>query len=149
MVYIEHCRGSETVTLRLDVGSHLPIATTSMGRAFLAALPEAERDYLLAAIKQHAGDDWPTVRRRIEQAQRDIADRGCCFSIGEWEKDVNGAGVPLISPDGSTVMAFNCGGPSFVVTRHKLETDLGPRLVDMVRGIETMLVRSYALEATA
>ena len=149
MVYIEHCRGSETVTLRLDVGSHIPIATTSMGRAFLSALPEAERDYLLDAIKQHAGEDWPTLKKQIERAQRDIEERGCCFSIGEWQSDVNGAGVPVKSPDGSTVMAFNCGGPSFVITRDMLENDLGPRLVNMVRGVEAAFTRGHALQATA
>ena len=53
-----------------------------------------------------------------------------------------GAGVPMRSPDGSSVMAFNCGGPWFLFTRDKLEDDLGPRLLNMVRGIEAALARS-------
>ncbi len=148
MVYIEHCRDNGTVTLRLDLGSHIPIATTSMGRAFLSSLPETERNYLLTAIKRRSGKDWPKIEKGIELARRDIEERGFCFSLGEWQVDVNGVGVPVKSPDGSTVMAFNCGGPSFVITRDKLENDLGPRLVDMVRGIEAALARTQTMGTT-
>lgn len=148
MVYIEHCRGSDTVTLRLDLGSHVPIATTSMGRAFLSSLPETEQDYLLTAIKRRSGKDWPEIEKGIEQARRDMEERGFCYSLGEWQIDVNSVGVPLKSPDYSTVMAFNCGGPSFIISRDKLENDLGPRLVDMVRGIEAALASTMALGTT-
>src|SRR3546814_12172892 len=33
MISVETCRSSARVTLRLDVGSRIPIATTSMGKA--------------------------------------------------------------------------------------------------------------------
>ncbi|WP_246149051.1 IclR family transcriptional regulator [Skermanella pratensis] len=39
MVYVEHCRSDATVTLRRDLGSRIPVETTAMGRALLAALP--------------------------------------------------------------------------------------------------------------
>ena len=40
MLYIECCRSeSSVVTLRLDVGSRLPLSTTAIGRACLAAAP--------------------------------------------------------------------------------------------------------------
>ncbi|HYO71716.1 MAG TPA: hypothetical protein VEU33_37125 [Archangium sp.] len=45
-------------------------------------------------------------------------------------------GVPFVSPDGSGVLAFNCGGPGFLVSRERLLLDLGPRLVDLVRNVE-------------
>jgi len=141
MVYVENCQGS-MVTLRLDVGSRIPIATTAIGRAFLIALPETEQDYLLEAIKRHSGDDWPKIRDGIEKARRDIETIGCCYSFCEWQSDVNGVGVPFRYGDDANMMAFNCGGPSYQVTRKRIEQDIGPRLIDMVRGLEAELGRS-------
>jgi hypothetical protein len=38
-------------------------------------------------------------------------------------------------------MAFNCGGPAFMLTREMLMEDLGPRLVAVVRSVETSMGR--------
>ncbi len=134
MVYLENCQGSGALTVRLDIASRIPIATTAMGRAFLAALPEAERDYLLDHIRRHAGEQWPRVKAGIEQALRDYQEYGYCVSAGDWDKDVNAVGVPLRLPD-STLVAFNCGGPSYQLSRDRLHTELGPRLRQMVRSV--------------
>ena len=85
MVYLEHARDAGSVTLRLDIGSHVPVATSAMGRAFLAAIPEIERQYLMDAIKARAGDEWPRLRRGIEQSVRQVAEHGFCTSFGDWE----------------------------------------------------------------
>ena len=61
------------------------------------------------------------------------------MSIGEWQQDINGVGVPLIPEDGSGILAFNCGAPAFRLDRDRLENELGPRLVAMVRSIERIL----------
>ena len=48
-------------------------------------------------------------------------------------------GVPLIANDGSGVFAINCGAPAFQITRERLETDIGPRLVNLARNVEAAL----------
>lgn len=141
MVYIEDCRSSATVTLRLDIGSRVPLATSAMGRALLCGLPVTERDYLLDAIKKRDTENWPRLRAGIEQAQRDFAAHGYCLSIGEWQKDVNAVGVPMVVGEGLGILAFNCGGPSFLLRRPQIEEDLGPRLADLVRKVEAALGR--------
>jgi len=140
MVYIEHCLSSSTVTLRLDVGSSIPIDTTAMGRAFLAALPQWERDYLLDAIKARNTAQWTKTKATLERAFREYEERGFCSSIGEWQRDVSAVGAPMVTPDGS-IVAFNCGGPSFSIKRAALETEIGPRLVDLVREVQNRLQR--------
>ena len=46
----------------------------------------------------------------------------------------------LIGPNGAgKTTAFNCGAPGFHFTREKLESDIGPRLVNMVRNVEVAL----------
>jgi DNA-binding IclR family transcriptional regulator len=139
LLYVEYCRPQSTVALRLDIGARIPLATTSMGRALLAALPDDERRYLMDHIARKEGERWPEIRAGIEQGIEDLATRGFTIAFGGWQKDVNAVGVPLVPADGSPILAFNCGGPSFLLPRERLENEVGPRLVNMVRGIEVAL----------
>ena len=141
MVYIETCRSSSAVTLRLDVGSRIPIATTAMGRALLCALPQTERDFLMDQIRLHNEEKWSQIKTGIEQAFKDYQDLGFCLSVGDWEANINSVGVPLIDPDGEKMMAFNCGGPAFLLSRDTLMNDLGPRLVQLVHNVEVSMGR--------
>lgn len=135
MVYLEVCRGPGAVTLRIDVGARLPIAPTSMGRALLAVLPEEERDFLMTHVKKHESRaEFDRLKAGVEQAIAEIRERGFCTSLGDWRPEVNAAGVPLTSVDGN-VYALNCGGPAFKVSREALETDYGPRLVELAKKI--------------
>jgi DNA-binding IclR family transcriptional regulator len=136
---MELARTKHRAMLRLMQGSRLPIATTAMGRALIAGMPEDERSWLLGYIKRQEGKNWPKVKPSIERAIRDFETRGFTMSLGDWERDINAVGVPLTVPDGSGVFAFNCGAPSFHFTREKLENDIGPRLVNMVRNVEVAL----------
>ena len=139
LLYLELARSKHGAMLRLMQGSRLPLATTAMGRALIAGMPEAERTWLLGYIKRKEGKNWPKVKASIERAIKDFESQGFTVSLGEWERDINAAGVPLTAPDGSGVFAFNCGAPAFQFTRERLESDIGPRLVNMVRNVEVAL----------
>ncbi len=128
MVYVECCKGPGHITLRLGIGDRVPIGTTAMGRALLASLPATERDFLMSHIKRNSPAEFPRIRDGIEQAVRDLKERGFVMSVGDWQPDVSAVGVPLIVPDQSIALALNCGGPAFLFSREQLETDFGPRL---------------------
>lgn len=134
MVYVETVRSSASVTLQRGVGTRLALATTAMGRAFLAGMPASERGFLMDQIRLRDERDWPLLSAGIEQGLRDYAERGFCISIGEWDKDICGVGVPFLAPDG-TMMAFNCGKPAFKCSREYLQDELGPALVELVRKV--------------
>ena len=139
LLYVEHCRAKSAVMLRLDLGSRIPIATTAMGRALIAAVPEKEREFLMRHIARREGKAWPKVRVGLERAVKDLASRGFTLSVGDWQRDVAAVGAVLIPSDGSGLFAFNCGAPAFHFSRARLESDIGPRLVNMVRNIEAEL----------
>ena len=103
------------------------------------SLPESERLHIMDFIAKREPDRWPQIRSGIERGLDDYARRGFTLSIGEWKSDVNAVGVPLIPSDGSPIIAFNCGAPSFQLSRERLESDIGPRLVNMVRNLEGLL----------
>ena len=64
---------------------------------------------------------------------------GFCFSLGEWNNDVFAVGVPMVSNDGSKVLAFSCSGPVHEMTRKRIISDIGPRLVQLRDRVQTML----------
>nr|WP_232923638.1 IclR family transcriptional regulator [Pseudomonas synxantha] len=134
MVYLDVVQGEGNTTMRRQIGSRLSLPQSSAGRACLAAMPETEREFLLEHIRSKDPANWPTIRKGLERAFRDFEDYGYCLTIGEWQKDVNSVAVPLVHAQYG-VLAFNCGGPSFHMTREKLEDDIGPRLINMVNNI--------------
>lgn len=144
MVYVDVCQGRGPLILRLDVGARIPMPVTSMGRAYIAGLSEADREATLARLKTQYGDDWPAIARGIDEAMRYHADHGYCMSEGDWNRDVASAGIPLVLEGGAHVMAFNCGGSSLRLTRRVLERTIGPRLLELVRLVERDLAGAPA-----
>src|SRR6202012_3292823 len=117
----------------------IPIATTAMGRAYIWALADDERASLLRELREHYGSRWPRMRDGIERAGETVERLGFTISAGEWQDDVHAVGVALKLNDGTGPYAFNCGAPAFRFTEERLRTDIGPRLVAMVRQIEAAL----------
>jgi DNA-binding IclR family transcriptional regulator len=135
MVLIETCRArSSVLTVRLDVGSRLPIAASALGRAYLSSLEAAERAQLLEQVQRSNAADWLRLSAGIEQALRDAAAHGYCASIGELRSEVNSIAVPLALPGGERV-AINCGGPAFAFPESRLREEVAPRLLATARAI--------------
>lgn len=138
MVYLERCRGANAVTLAIEVGAHIKMATTALGRAYVAALPAEKRAALMGELERHEGAAWPEIRRGIEAAMECHEARGYCLSLSEWKPGVNAVAVPFVPRDGSPVMAFNCGGPAETLTRARIESDVAPRLLELVRRVSAV-----------
>lgn len=138
MIYLDVVQGKGNVTMRRQVGTHLPIHLSSMGRACLAAMPEDERDFLLDAIHRKHVEEWPQIQKNLEKSFKDYQEYGFCFSIGEWHKDVNSVAVPFVHEQHG-LLVFNCGGPSFLLNEEKIKNDIAPRLLHMVNNIRNEL----------
>lgn len=136
IIYIENCRGSGSLTLGLDVGARVPVATTAIGRAYIGALDDVARAHLMDRLRVQYGNDWPTVRAGLERAMRDYAEHGFAMSIGEWQREINAVGVAITLPESRRIYGLNCGGASFLVSRERLQEEIGPRLVEAGRLIE-------------
>lgn len=129
VVYLDCCRGRQTVALSLNAGSRIPLGTTAMGRAIMAKLPEGEREYLLRALRERDAETFTKVEAGVKQAMRDIERQGFCTSFGDWRPDVNAIGVPVQSLNRERVFGLICGGPSFTASAEYLSEQVGPRLV--------------------
>lgn len=139
MIYLENCRSASKAALRVNVGLQLPLATTSVGRAFLAALPPAERADLLEQLALQEGAAWPAQGAALERELARYREHGYCLSLAEWKKDLNAAAVPLAGAPGGDLLVLSISGPAFTVTRRQLEDELAPRLVALARHLEAQM----------
>ncbi len=142
MVFLEACKDPNvTFTQDLQVGSRVPLGTTSLGRAFLCGLPEEERNYLMGHIRRQNELDWPKTEAGIERALKDYDRWGFCFSIGDWRQDINAVAVAIGPISGFGMLSLTCSGPAFQLRQHMLEDDIGPRLLYTARNIESRLAQ--------
>lgn len=136
LIYIENCRSQSTLTLILDVGSRIPLATTAMGRAYLAVMSNAEREEALQQIRAQDEANWPSIRAGVDAALEQYQRMGCCCSFGDWQKDVNAIAVAFRVSSALPIMSMNCGGPAFQLSPDFLLNEVRPRLIDIVKQLE-------------
>lgn len=149
VVYLEHTRGARTLVLGMEPGSRTPLATTAMGRALIAVMPDTERLSVLAELERRDPIAWPSTLERIE-ASIDVYRRsGYTVSAGEWEAEVHGVGVPLVLPGGHAPMALILGGANYQLKREDFFAQVGPYLVDLAQRIQLKLVEPVQAGARA
>jgi DNA-binding IclR family transcriptional regulator len=142
MLYLDVCRGVNTVDLRLDIGSRLPLMRTAAGLAYVAHLAEPVRETLIAAVRDAYPEEWPVMAADLERTSEEIRTNGFCVMLGKYRQAVNSAGTAFLAPDGVTVLAFNVVGPAFLIDERKLREELGPRLAFTVQSVEAKLARN-------
>lgn len=141
MIYVENCRSTAALSLTLDVGSRMPLVSSAIGRAWLAAAPESDREQALAQVRALDAQAWPGIQAGIGKAMEDYRTLGVTCSFGDWNKEVNGIARAFDPGNGLPVMAINVGGPSYSLTPEYLINEVRPKLLEMVRAIEDALPR--------
>jgi DNA-binding IclR family transcriptional regulator len=95
MVYLESIRYNRKVTLRNVVaGQRVPIELTSLGRAYLAAAPEAQRQALLSQFKSRRPSGWRALEREIAEAIDSVRRQGYC--VASWQPEVVALATPIV-----------------------------------------------------
>jgi len=114
VVYVDKLEGESSVQLVSAIGQTMPLHSTSLGKALLAALPEEEREGKLARM-----DFVPRTDRTIRDLAtfredvRRTGQRG--YSTDDRENEPFGAcvGAAIFGADGRPVGAISVAGPSF------------------------------------
>lgn len=148
MVLLETVRPmSAALVMRIGVGNRLGLATSASGRAYLAALPDEEREQLIHSLRVSMEGDWPNIAARLDIALAQYRAEGFVTSYGEWHPDVNAIAVPIVMPDGE-IYSLNCGGAAFKFTAERLTEDISVRLLacmDAIRCATGGTIPSQAL----
>ena len=139
MIYVENCRSSAALTLTLDVGSRMPLATSAMGRAWLASVSESDRLEALEQIRELDHLAWPSIKAGVDKAIEEYRTLGIASSFGDWNREVNGIARAFDPGNGLPIMAVNVGGPTYNLSPEFLLNEVRPKLLQVVRAIEDAL----------
>lgn len=139
MVYLESFRYNRRQSLRTVVsGQRIPMALTSLGRAYLATLaPDAFQTMLLAMAEKHRGRGWSRLCREIEAAVVSVREKGYC--VASWQPQVVAMATPLqISGYGVHVLNVSVSTQQDMET---VEADLAGPLMALSAAIQARMRR--------
>lgn len=149
MLYIESCRSRSALILSMDVGSRMPIATSAMGRAYLAEAGRAEQDEIIERVSELDERSSKVIIQGIKRSLEEYKTLGCATSLGEWQEDVNGIAVGLTLGGHFPLMSIDCGGPSFSLSPEFLLNEVRPKLLEICQRMkESLGVSGLENEAT-
>ncbi len=134
MIVIDRVRRSSMTAVPVDIGAWREMATSAMGRSYIAAVNAEERQKLFEEMEASYGTRWPKLKAAIDSELEAFAEKGYCTSAGDWMPEYNAVGAPLAMRDG-TILTFNCGGLNNRIPEKDLP-GLGVRLVETVRRLE-------------
>lgn len=136
MLLIDTLRPRSALILsRMDVGSRMTMATSAAGRAYLAALPAAQRAAAYEEIRAALGEAaWPRTAARLDAAMEEAARLGYCSSYGEWHPDIHALGFSLRGIEGE-LYGVSVGGPAYKLPREWLVEKVAPALLEARRAI--------------
>lgn len=137
VVYVERLETRSTgLSFKASIGSRAPVHCTSLGKAILAWLPDAERSRLLDDCQFKKYSEFTiTDRTQLEEVIGEVRERG--FAIADQEKDIGicAIAVPILDRKGLPIGAINVGGPSVRLSREALEGGIAPILMKYVGEI--------------
>lgn len=139
MLYVTYCSSRSIATLRLGVGSMLPMESTAIGRAYLWGLGKAERAQLFGEMKRRFGERYAQVLAGIQGSFAELQNSGTCLVKGGYQRDTYGIGVPVRIGRAATVMGLNCGAAVVGADFDKVRSVIGERLKDAAPELERIL----------
>jgi DNA-binding IclR family transcriptional regulator len=114
VVYIDKLESSSSIRLVSMIGQQMPILTTALGRALLAALPERERKARVRSLalgrrtSQTIPDKGELLRELIASGER-----GYAIDHEQNEAGVSCVGAAILDPGGVPTAAISVSGPTF------------------------------------
>jgi DNA-binding IclR family transcriptional regulator len=121
MLYLDKVEPDRSVRMSSKIGRRNPVHCTAVGKAVLAALPEAEVD---AILRQHGMRRF-TPRTLVTPAElkaelKKIAEQGYAFDDEENEEGVRCIGAMVREYSGRPVAAISISVPSFRLPLEKV-----------------------------
>src|SRR5262245_15599116 len=147
MMYVIWCRSPKTLTLRLTAGSTLPIERTALGKAYLWALPTAERRDLLARLRKASEERWSDIMQGIERAFADLDRNGFCIALAEFQRDTFGVAAPLVLDDGQTILSLSAGAARIGVSEAVLRRTVAPDLIETAAQVRRAIAEAGGADA--
>ncbi len=138
-VYVESFRPEEDWINRPEIGTTRPVMRTAIGHALLFAATLEEREQVFELHRKREPQRWRADQAAVSRSLRQIAEQGFYSIWGSYRKELWALGAPMKRAAGSEAIAFNLSLLAHRTTRTKMTRDYGPRLVGLVRSVESTL----------
>ena len=123
---------------RAMIGERMPLLVTAIGRAYLTACDDGEREALLELLRRR-DDEWGELARDRRYVRRVIAEtrrRGHAYNDGEWLREASFAAVALpVHSGGRLLAALNMVFPKRAVSTRDLLGRFVPALERLAQSI--------------
>lgn len=131
MIYIACCHGDDPLRHSVRTGSITLMSETSIGHAFLWALPPARRAWHMAYIGAVSGDSADAQLNAIEISFEDLKTDGFLCSYAGPGKERYAVGTPVVLDVGEIVLGLDCVGSRGKVSNERVRNAIGPELVNL------------------
>jgi DNA-binding IclR family transcriptional regulator len=113
MVFVYRERGPHFVSVSSELGARRPLHCTSVGKAYLAALPMSERVPLIRRLElTRFTPSTITDRNALELEVHHTRERGWSEDRGEFNEDSTCCGAAILNHAGHPVAAISAAGPT-------------------------------------
>jgi DNA-binding IclR family transcriptional regulator len=129
MIYIDKLESPQAVRMTSRIGTRITLYSSSVGKAYLAALPPAEQDDLLGKIifNRYTAHTI-TQRKALETELKATLKRGYSLDREETELEIRCLGAAIVDSAGRPV-----GGISVSVPKYRYDKTVEARLSKIVR----------------
>jgi IclR family acetate operon transcriptional repressor len=113
MVYVYQHDGPGSIKVTARLGTRRPMNCTSLGKAFLAFLPDAERDERLATLTYARLTSRSLLTADVLRSELErTRERGYAIDDVEVEEGVSCLGAPILDYRGRPTAAISIAGPA-------------------------------------
>jgi DNA-binding IclR family transcriptional regulator len=139
MLYVGYKAGRGVGTLRMGVGSVLPLGSTAIGHAYLYGVPDLQRQRLLDALKAQSGIQDGPIEESICRSFADLASTGTCGVLGGHRPGTFGIALPVVVGRDRVVMGLSCGMAEARTGLEAEQARIAPALRTAARELEEAL----------
>jgi PcaR/PcaU/PobR family beta-ketoadipate pathway transcriptional regulator len=150
IVYVDRIRNRAIVGVVLDIGSHVPAHSTTVGKILLAYLPPGELRRRLGETKLERYTSRTITDGDALLAQLSgIREDGYAISDGELAVGLRAVGAPIRDMSNDVVAAINVSGSQGTISLQRLRKELLPAVVRTANQISLALGYIARGEGTA
>jgi DNA-binding IclR family transcriptional regulator len=135
MMYIAYRASHRVATLRLGVGSVLPMGRTAIGHAYLWGLPAIEQRAQITQLKRAAGVQAQALEAGIRTSFSELQEIGTCCVWSGYLRDTYGIALPVRVGRQRVLMGLSCGkaivSPDLATERRAVSPQLEQAAVEL------------------
>ncbi len=140
IVYIARSLTKQIMSVSLNIGTRLPVLSTSMGRVLLAQLPDDEICKFIEKEKvknytKHSITGYTSILNEVIMARK----QGYSVVNEELEIGLSSVSVPIMNMQLKTLAAINISSQTHKMNKKRLKEELLPNLQAAARKISQVL----------